>query len=202
MAVEVRIIYHLPESQQFHIYIPLCFYFNGCVPVLFWIRYQFTFHYASTLTDPDVHLILFDCAIYIPLCFYFNVGGWMGARAGTAFTFHYASTLTSSSCSILSSLFCIYIPLCFYFNISQRKQKSIPKSIYIPLCFYFNRRNKTNPSPWLFIYIPLCFYFNQNQGIWNASGVRFTFHYASTLTVIRDDFFGRRLDLHSTMLLL
>ena len=79
------------------IYIPLCFYFiyrtfsanTGC--------YLFTFHYASTLSEPSATRKI----------------------TVTIFTFHYASTLSVKPVAQRNNCGLIYIPLCFYF-ISKR----------------------------------------------------------------------------------
>ena len=99
----------------------------------------------------------------------------------------------------------IYIPLCFYFIHIGNYRLSRSLRIYIPLCFYFITCRQHNWYSAGYIYIPLCFYFIQkmylhafermlhlhstmlllypgraDQG--DAGGVRFTFHYASTLS--------------------
>ena len=97
----------------------------------------------------------------------------------TKFTFHYASTLSGSlRRSLLSSL--IYIPLCFYF-ISSAAHAAI---------FFFP------------IYIPLCFYFILTKSTKSSCNCLFTFHYASTLSLISTQNTSHNHNLHSTMLLL
>ena len=77
------------------IYIPLCFYFITLTPIINHYPDRFTFHYASTLSEKQQHvvlgmlnlhstmLLLYLCwdvvvasniSIYIPLCFYFIHG--------------------------------------------------------------------------------------------------------------------------------
>ena len=97
--------------------------------------------------------------------------------------------------------------------------------IYIPLCFYLYLTTSSNTLFISFIYIPLCFYLYCTQPGHKYSLYKFTFHYASTYTVVVFDdpvvsiqiyiplcFYlyagvGRVIDgveayLHSTMLLL
>ena len=54
----------------------------------------------------------------------------------------------------------------------------------------------------ILIYIPLCFYFIFNALVNGASGLVFTFHYASTLSLTIFRHREQTLHLHSTMLLL
>ena len=88
---------------------------------------------------------------------------YLGKHA--AFTFHYASTL-SSKCRDYQYIRPIYIPLCFYFIRRQLKILYQEHMIYIPLCFYF---------------IDFARYFAKLIG-------KFTFHYASTLSLIRQQY--------------
>ena len=141
------------------IYIPLCFYFIQTAFGMNYIRnfhlhsimlllYRtatlreddigllFTFHYASTLSQPDIvcdgHFY-----IYIPLCFYFIINYNMAC---------------------IRTIF-IYIPLCFYFIKLLKDCMTTVGFIYIPLCFYFIKMTELQPGSTGHIYIPLCFYF-------------------------------------------
>ena len=97
---------------------------------------EFTFHYASTLSEQAVYdekkknnlhstmLLLyrrrierrcFQNNIYIPLCFYFIGNGTRRATKKDV----------------------IYIPLCFYFIVLDSLEQLKFNLIYIPLCFYF-----------------------------------------------------------------
>ena len=156
------LLYRVHGSQSrswLIIYIPLCFYFITCHLLHPVQSFQFTFHYASTLShhrpsmNDFVHTHLHSTMLLLyPLFF---------------MTAYYTGE--------------IYIPLCFYFIESLRDVAAYPVQIYIPLCFYFivdnpedKRRNyngftfhyaSTLSRIWSkrtgksFIYIPLCFYF-------------------------------------------
>ena len=118
--------------------------------------------------------------IYIPLCFYFITRLERNKHKQNKFTFHYASTLSSGNCSSYWSKQLIYIPLCFYF---------IRRVIYLDV-------------RWPIIYIPLCFYFINKAALYKDRSCPFTFHYASTLSMMRPDLVWTDTHLHSTMLLL
>ncbi len=141
----------------------------------------FTFHYASTLSNPadrlqlqvysDLHstmLLLYrsivspsysSSIIYIPLCFYFILVPDYFVEVD----------------------FFIYIPLCFYFISLARAFVMSIMFIYIPLCFYFIAFSPI--TTWFHekIYIPLCFYFIGTGNTEVHHFIKFTFHYASTL---------------------
>ena len=53
-----------------------------------------------------------------------------------------------------------------------------------------------------YIYIPLCFYFITETGAWASGSIKFTFHYASTLSISGTTASAADVHLHSTMLLL
>ena len=98
------------------------------------------------------------------------------------FTFHYASTLSSWKSSFAS--FCIiYIPLCFYFIGRGDTDRPRRIQIYIPLCFYFIDKADMGLYQESGIYIPLCFYFIRDWDWSTAFTAKFTFHYASTLSM-------------------
>ena len=82
--------------------------------------------------------------------------------------------------NILKQLNSIYIPLCFYLYASCDSRYPGRNRIYIPLCFYLY-------GPWL----------RSSQTV-----LSFTFHYASTYTILQTgiEIIGKYL--HSTMLLL
>ena len=74
--------------------------------------------------------------------------------------------------------------------------------IYIPLCFYLYA-DGMRPGESIFeIYIPLCFYLYSAGSSGVASNAVFTFHYASTYTIVETITTGQIYHLHSTMLLL
>ena len=164
------------------IYIPLCFYFIGVSGNFRLSHKQFTFHYASTLSITRICQKM-ENFIYIPLCFYFIIA-------------------VGLSCDLCHD---IYIPLCFYFIETRYEKVNLFLIIYIPLCFYFittvcrpsrrmNHLHSTmlllylkrvfNCACVLIIYIPLCFYFITLSGERYRVFTRFTFHYASTLSVV------------------
>ena len=124
---------------QGHIYIPLCFYFIGCMRLPgFDALTSFTFHYASTLSSPKRTLAS------LRALFTFHYASTLSRSQRPInveryrFTFHYASTLSeTSSCQLFR--FLIYIPLCFYFIIQLLLYLFQALCIYIPLCFYFIR---------------------------------------------------------------
>ena len=143
---------------------------------------EFTFHYASTLSDRDRSHSCLD---------------W-------PFTFHYASTLSWwRGCTV--RLLLIYIPLCFYFIGQALRIRKRFIFIYIPLCFYFIRTDsrclkfplKYLHSTMLLLYhtpqkLPSISFFNlhstmlllyQRPSSKNLGSTEsFTFHYASTLS--------------------
>ena len=187
------------------IYIPLCFYFiqklTRIPPSLSW----FTFHYASTLSEPpefiltppgylhSTMLLLYPLpfsralvlrVIYIPLCFYFIFTLWNQVFDWAVFTFHYASTL-----SIPREPLPLSAPsFTFHYASTLSARKLDHKrqiSIYIPLCFYFIHVVIGLKAFCTHIYIPLCFYFIWKFDVIHLYPVTFTFHYASTLSARR-----------------
>ena len=74
--------------------------------------------------------------------------------------------------------------------------------IYIPLCFYFICIFWRSRLRRIIIYIPLCFYFILILATSYQPLYLFTFHYASTLSVIIIQVILMLANLHSTMLLL
>ena len=145
------------------------------------IRKQFTFHYASTLSEFALFIFILLFFIYIPLCFYFIHAASGDNKYSYWFTFHYASTLSVKRKKRLTEEK-IYIPLCFYFIVLLLYLWTRHIRIYIPLCFYFIVDTPRVNSRRFFIYIPLCFYFISSINL-NRWGIKiFTFHYASTLS--------------------
>ena len=100
--------------------------------------------------------------IYIPLCFYFIL----------------VHIMCSGRC------FPIYIPLCFYFiELHLSILQATMFLIYIPLCFYFIGVSGRDLRSDCHIYIPLCFYFIRSENDKPVFRRKFTFHYASTLSI-------------------
>ena len=118
--------------------------------------------------------------IYIPLCFYFISPNGIELVWTDVFTFHYASTLSCLVELTHHSMNWIYIPLCFYFIQPGLHGNEVSVKIYIPLCFYFIKGEE-------YAYIKI---------------YRFTFHYASTLSISGPYRSMCMVNLHSTMLLL
>ena len=141
---------------------------------------KFTFHYASTLSyNTTVDKLVSD-----------------------KFTFHYASTL--SPADLLPTI--IYISFTFHYASTLSKKwksgTSAWRFIYIPLCFYFITPVLARWHTLFSIYIPLCFYFIHAQLRRAFLSMKFTFHYASTLSAESIRQVGAVINLHSTMLLL
>ena len=112
------------------------------------------------LYQPEDKKPLTEERIYIPLCFYFiGKSGRNDAESKT-----------------------IYIPLCFYFIINVSVSEIDEYFIYIPLCFYFIPPSDHIDFDVFQIYIPLCFYFICDFFSDPGRFIRFTFHYASTLS--------------------
>ena len=130
-------VYRDRPGPAWLIYIPLCFYFipyTGTVPVL---HGSFTFHYASTLSVPQILDQVLDSHLHSTMLLLYPI---MTAMRG---------------CPAML----IYIPLCFYFIVSDRQDAQIVTIIYIPLCFYFIPLATLGCHQSKKIYIPLCFYF-------------------------------------------
>ena len=70
--------------------------YRSCVASSVSSPFQFTFHYASTLSCWRLLVVVSPCPIYIPLCFYFILVLVSSVPHCTQFTFHYASTLSFS----------------------------------------------------------------------------------------------------------
>ena len=147
---------------------------------------------------------LWHCSfIYIPLCFYFIE--FMGHRVvvDSLFTFHYASTLSHVIYYILCNLFNLHSTMLLLYHITDRVWMILFIHIYIPLCFYF-----IHCSLWPHtIRVRFTFHYastlSKVSEMWQRTRYKFTFHYASTLslTILKINA-GTTTDLHSTMLLL
>ena len=96
----------------------------------------------------------------------------------------------------------IYIPLCFYFIPGDQQQQSPCKRIYIPLCFYFIVERLYFQCP----KIVFTFHYASTLSVLFFTQIKnvskFTFHYASTLSNKYEETNGVVYNLHSTMLLL
>ena len=118
------------------IYIPLCFYFIENLLGDKVDTYQFTFHYASTLSShrhpqqsAPSYLHSTMLLLYLAIC----------TRVPPV-TGHLHSTmllLYPEKMVLKFRYINIYIPLCFYFIDNLVLSRRQPSGIYIPLCFYF-----------------------------------------------------------------
>ena len=182
------------------IYIPLCFYFIRSQYRSLCRGYEFTFHYASTLSKEIVMAKVICNNLHSTMLLLYL---WRAsvAKMSTAylhstmlllypylrnvthvldlFTFHYASTL-SAVADAYGAVVLIYIPLCFYF---------------IPIQCNFRIGIKHLHSTMLLLY-RTCRGSNQERDL------PFTFHYASTLSSSWNLLCTALRHLHSTMLLL
>ena len=96
----------------------------------------------------------------------------------------------------------IYIPLCFYFIKAEAGDfSSTVTDLHSTMLLLYPGllSDKTGKS---YIYIPLCFYFIATGQFGELLDRLFTFHYASTLSVLLRRLLQLFLYLHSTMLLL
>ena len=100
--------------------------------------------------------------LYIPLCFYYII--WTSAitKRLITFTFHYASTISMFFRFLTFSLYSLYIPLCFYYILMMISPSSFPYS--------------TLHSTMLLLY--------RNSDSCNYNIICFTFHYASTISIV------------------
>ena len=81
-------------------------------------------------------------------------------------------------------------------------KESSPFRLYIPLCFYYIHSVPWKESPWFLLYIPLCFYYIDCVIFSLTRDYCFTFHYASTISILPFIVLVEFDALHSTMLLL
>ena len=102
--------------------------------------------------------------IYIPLCFYFILRKEYQNAVLELFTFHYASTLSNMR----------YEVSVLYNNLHSTMLLLYPSCTH---CMPLGR----------FIYIPLCFYFIGGAYASETQDDKFTFHYASTLSIRNDN---------------
>ena len=141
----------------------------------------FTFHYASTLSDPRTpgNLPGVPHLHSTMLLLYRSSDTHEGCHA--VFTFHYASTL-SFTWNIFNVMIEIYIPLCFYFiEYSECCQKQNVKFTF----HYASTLSKVAIMNPYFVYL-FTFHYASTLSIsvifyW-AAAPWFTFHYASTLS--------------------
>ena len=211
-------------SRRISIYIPLCFYFIGflvtvlCGVICIYIPLCFYFINgisSSSIRRIEIYIPLcfyFICLflshgqraflIYIPLCFYF-----IEAPIGIAgeIRIHLHSTMlllyrkSQITCSMGSD---IYIPLCFYFieyPVILRIRKADLHSTMLLLYLIFTTSSRT---VFAYLHSTMLLLYLLPASIWFSICVQFTFHYASTLSLILASWSYSSWHLHSTMLLL
>ena len=188
--------------SQFSIYIPLCFYFIAsfrriqCLMYLIYIPLCFYFIWFGT------YLYSAPYSIYIPLCFYF-IAYWHRHRSRIYIHLHSTMLLLYPlSCNRDLPVLQIYIPLCFYFILRTYLDRLRSSQIYIPLCFYFISESSTtmeSKKKFTFHYASTLSVMYHMQSRLHTI---FTFHYASTLSPCACWRKIYNADLHSTMLLL
>ena len=106
------------RSPLIRLYIPLCFYYIDWLDANGYDRDDFTFHYASTISQRlhgESHRVY-------------------------SFTFHYASTISKPAESSERLKIFLYIPLCFYYIGRLCPDYREILHLYIPLCFYYIRQ--------------------------------------------------------------
>ena len=163
----------------------------------------FTFHYASTLSKRLlIRAILIFC-IYIPLCFYFIPLPWTMQAWHCGFTFHYASTLSSFRVSVVAVAPHLHSTMLLLYRRLQELVLDLLPDLHSTMLLLYPIWLMIARTSRCTIYIPLCFYFIRS---WVASIVsspfQFTFHYASTLSLVLVEAELPEKNLHSTMLLL
>ena len=119
----------------------------------------FTFHYASTLSGSHGRLLAFQGIFTFHYASTLSRMPCRYRRGRKEFTFHYASTL-SPGCSIAVT------------GVSN---------LHSTMLLLYRRSGRTGCCI-RFIYIPLCFYFISRFAGNSDAGDTFTFHYASTLS--------------------
>ena len=144
------------------IYIPLCFY----------------------LYESVVQIVRLTDTIYIPLCFYlYRYAFRRSPSAISAFTFHYASTYTN---------LCRHVDR-YLIDLHSTMLLLIQDDRFIRLCTVVNLHStmlllirclRSRARCRSIIYIPLCFYLYSSELLYPITQNKFTFHYASTYTVI------------------
>ena len=192
---------HQLSRTQTAIYIPLCFYFIKIAAANSISGYSFTFHYASTLSRLQLQIASADTHLHSTMLLLYHYP-WKDSSYGEPeFTFHYASTL--SSWMMLATAMTTKFTFHYASTLSGSLRRSLLSSlIYIPLCFYFISSAAHAAIFFFPIYIPLCFYFILTKSTKSSCNCLFTFHYASTLSLISTQNTSHNHNLHSTMLLL
>ena len=146
---------------------------------------QFTFHYASTLSEDFTAIAVYSSNLHSTMLLLYRFQPGERVLLHAPFTFHYASTLSYRKVRTTIGLY-IYIPLCFYFiDHNGNTEVRVFNLHSTMLLLYLSGVRSFSRSA--LIYIPLCFYFIDGVVRQISSMYRFTFHYASTLSVPYDN---------------
>ena len=193
--------------SSYSIYIPLCFYFIPASGCMFAFQGIFTFHYASTLSDPCSYCF----RTHFPFTFHYasTLSKCLSEdhRLYPIFTFHYASTLSGYSESktrriykftfhYASTLSCwpswrkawpgsyLHSTMLLLYQMKTGSYYGILLNLHSTmLLLYRSAHWRWSQGCW--IYIPLCFYFIFFVNFSHSISSKFTFHYASTLSESR-----------------
>ena len=190
---------------MYSIYIPLCFYFIIQKRSSQKGLSLFTFHYASTLSVSgglngvqhalylhSTMLLLYlpkhllprgSAHIYIPLCFYFIER----RKIRYARTIHLHSTMLLLYLMFLINLLMrlqIYIPLCFYFIPSWRRLSSRSRSyLHSTMLLLYPVLRSSHLFLLKNLHSTMLLLYRRPEGFPSQGPGKFTFHYASTLSV-------------------
>ena len=143
----------------------------------------FTFHYASTLSERSQPPAGARVYIYIPLCFYFIRSSYhcpshLIHLHSTMLLLYRRNHKVIGYCEInLHST----MLLLYQFDGEELVISYTDLHSTMLLLYPSSNTASSNPSS---IYIPLCFYFIVKQSQIEVKIIQFTFHYASTLSVL------------------
>ena len=172
-------------------------------------RYISTLHSTMLLLYPRKMREWIDRVyLYIPLCFYYIYSHNRLCRLLSAFTFHYASTISRSQHMYLNTDITLHSTMLllypdshaltpFFFDFTFHYASTISEVRYgtqsrkpplhsTMLLLYHSLMIQSFLL--LSLYIPLCFYYILVGGGGTGGGSYFTFHYASTISNLRDLF--------------
>ena len=141
----------------------------------------FTFHYASTISDSDYDVEWQDDTFTFHYASTISELMCPNTRVTLTFTFHYASTISiigttgqEKRLALHSTMLLLY-PTC-------RSKRPVEISLYIPLCFYYIGQS----SGFAYIWCHFTFHYASTISIMaslqSSSELAFTFHYASTIS--------------------
>ena len=176
------LLYHWWVENIVHkicIYIPLCFYFIRGLLSKISTEAEFTFHYASTLSEesrirstiePHLHstmLLLYQTANVHTAILHANLHFTMlllypdrilYKQGSTEFTFHYASTLSGISYLIYQKLHHLHSTMLLLYQITGTPIYNIHTDLHSTMLLLYHSSTFLSRSS-ILIYIPLCFYF-------------------------------------------